>query len=34
VKAFLDVLQSAALRRHIEAMAGYDTAEMGSVHNL
>ncbi len=31
VKAFLDVLQRAALRRKLEALAGYDTSETGSV---
>ncbi|MCC6390314.1 MAG: helix-turn-helix domain-containing protein [Bryobacterales bacterium] len=31
VKAFLDVLQRAALRRKLEMLAGYDTAETGAV---
>lgn len=31
VKAFLDVLQRATLRRKLEVLAGYDTAETGSV---
>jgi len=31
VKAFLDVLQRAALRRKLEVLAGYDTSETGSV---
>jgi len=31
VKAFLDVLQRAALRRKLEVLAGYDTAQTGSV---
>ena len=30
-KAFLDVLQRAALRRKLEVLAGYDTAETGSL---
>ncbi len=30
-KAFLDVLQRAALRRKLEVLAGYDTAETGAV---
>lgn len=31
VKAFLDVLQRATLRRKLEVLAGYDTAQTGSV---
>src|SRR5205823_2280242 len=31
VKAFLDVLQRAALRRKLEVLAGYDTSETGSL---
>jgi molybdate-binding protein/DNA-binding XRE family transcriptional regulator len=31
VKAFLDVLQRASLRRKLEVLAGYDTSQMGSV---
>jgi molybdate-binding protein/DNA-binding XRE family transcriptional regulator len=31
LKAFLDVLQRAALRRKLETLAGYDTAETGAV---
>ena len=31
VKAFLDVLQRSALRRKLEVLAGYDTAQTGSV---
>jgi putative molybdopterin biosynthesis protein len=31
VKAFLDVLQRATLRRKLEVLAGYDTSETGSV---
>jgi putative molybdopterin biosynthesis protein len=31
VKAFLDVLQRATLRRKLEVLAGYDTAETGAV---
>jgi putative molybdopterin biosynthesis protein len=31
VKAFLDVLQRATLRRKLEVLAGYDTSEMGAV---
>ena len=31
VKAFLDVLQRAALRRKLEVLAGYDTSQTGSV---
>jgi putative molybdopterin biosynthesis protein len=31
VKAFLDVLQRAALRRKLEVLAGYDTSETGAV---
>jgi molybdate-binding protein/DNA-binding XRE family transcriptional regulator len=31
IKAFLDVLQRAALRRKLETLAGYDTSETGSV---
>jgi molybdate-binding protein len=31
VQAFLDVLQRAALRRKLEVLAGYDTAETGAV---
>lgn len=31
VKAFLDVLQRSALRRMLEGVAGYDTAQTGSV---
>ena len=31
VKAFLDVLQRAALRRKLEVLAGYDTSRTGSV---
>jgi molybdopterin molybdotransferase/putative molybdopterin biosynthesis protein len=31
MKALLDVLQRAALRRKVEMLAGYDTSEMGSV---
>jgi molybdate-binding protein/DNA-binding XRE family transcriptional regulator len=31
VKAFLDVLQRATLRRKLEVLAGYDTSQMGSV---
>jgi putative molybdopterin biosynthesis protein len=30
VRAFLDVLQRAALRRKLEILAGYDTAETGA----
>ena len=30
-KAFLDVLQRATLRRKLEVLAGYDTAEMGTL---
>jgi molybdate-binding protein len=29
VKAFLDVLQRATLRRKLEVLAGYDTSETG-----
>ena len=31
VKAFLDVLQRATLRRKLEVLAGYDTSQMGAV---
>jgi hypothetical protein len=31
VKAFLDVLQRSALRRKLEALAGYDTSQTGAV---
>ena len=31
IKAFLDVLQRATLRRKLEVLAGYDTAQTGSV---
>ena len=31
VKAFLDVLQRAALRRKLEVLAGYDTSETGAM---
>ena len=31
VKAFLDVLQRATLRRKLEVLAGYDTTEMGAL---
>ena len=31
VKAFLDVLQRATLRRKLEVLAGYDTSETGSI---
>ncbi len=31
VKAFLDVLQRAALRRKLEALAGYDTSQTGAL---
>jgi hypothetical protein len=31
VKAFIDVLQRATLRRKLEALAGYDTSETGAV---
>ena len=31
VKAFLDVLQRATLRRKLEMLAGYDTAQTGTV---
>ena len=31
VKALLDILQRAALRRKLEVLAGYDTSETGSV---
>jgi len=31
VKAFLDVLQRAALRRKLEVLAGCDTSHTGSV---
>jgi len=31
VRAFLDVLQRASLRRKLEVLAGYDTSEMGTV---
>jgi putative molybdopterin biosynthesis protein len=31
VKAFLDVLQRAALRRKLEVLAGYDTSQTGSL---
>lgn len=31
VQGFLDVLQRAALRRKLETLAGYDTAQTGSV---
>ncbi|MDZ4797522.1 MAG: substrate-binding domain-containing protein [Bryobacteraceae bacterium] len=31
VKAFLDVLQRATLRRKLEVLAGYDTSQTGSV---
>ena len=31
VKAFLDVLQRATLRRKLEVLAGYDTAQTGTV---
>ena len=31
VKAFLDVLQRAALRRKLEALAGYDTSRTGAL---
>jgi molybdate-binding protein len=31
VKAFLDVLQRATLRRKLEVLAGYDTSETGSL---
>jgi len=31
VKAFLDVLQRAALRRKLEILAGYDTSRMGAI---
>lgn len=31
VKAFLDVLQRAALRRKLEVLAGYDTSQMGTM---
>ncbi|HXK05433.1 MAG TPA: substrate-binding domain-containing protein [Verrucomicrobiae bacterium] len=31
VKAFLDVLQRATLRRKLEVLAGYDTSETGAV---
>jgi putative molybdopterin biosynthesis protein len=31
VKAFLDVLQRATLRRKLEVLAGYDTSQMGTI---
>jgi len=31
VKAFLDVLQRATLRRKLEVLAGYDTSQMGTL---
>jgi molybdopterin molybdotransferase/putative molybdopterin biosynthesis protein len=31
VKAFLDVLQRAALRRKLEVLAGYDTSQTGAI---
>ena len=31
VKAFLDVLQRATLRRKLEVLAGYDTSETGTL---
>ena len=31
VKAFIDVLQRASLRRKLEVLAGYDTSETGAV---
>ena len=31
VKAFLDVLQRATLRRKLEVLAGYDTSQTGAV---
>jgi molybdate-binding protein len=31
VKAFVDVLQRATLRRKLEVLAGYDTSETGAV---
>ena len=31
VKAFMDVLQRATLRRKLEVLAGYDTSETGTV---
>jgi putative molybdopterin biosynthesis protein len=31
VKALMDVLQRATLRRKLEMLAGYDTAETGTV---
>lgn len=31
VKAFMDVLQRATLRRKLEVLAGYDTSETGAV---
>jgi molybdate-binding protein/DNA-binding XRE family transcriptional regulator len=31
VKAFLDVLQRASLRRKLEVLAGYDTSQMGTI---
>ena len=31
IKAFLDVLQRATLRRKLEVLAGYDTSQTGSV---
>jgi molybdate-binding protein len=31
VKAFLDVLQRATLRRKLEVLAGYDTSETGAL---
>ena len=31
VKAFLDVLQRATLRRKLEVLAGYDTSQTGTV---
>jgi molybdate-binding protein len=30
-KAFLDILQRAALRRKLEVLAGYDTSETGAL---
>jgi hypothetical protein len=31
VKAFLDVLQRATLRRKLEVLAGYDTSHTGAI---
>ena len=31
VKAFLDVLQRATLRRKLEVLAGYDTSQTGAI---